>query len=377
MSIAQYLSQQVKTFKAGEVIFRQGELGEYGLLIESGIVEVFSENNKNSSIKQDEITHFRKAYPGEIIGELAMLDHAPRSATCVAKNEVKALIIYPEQFEARLKQADPMLQYLIELLVKRFRSETSLLAGVKTSSIAEYHAIKLKEIASGVVKKILLESKLSSIIAQDKPSKKLRVLFEPIVLLENSKVVGFEAMLDSNEMNIQQLLEVADETELTIELAYFFVKNAVADFKRILDSKRYEGSLFLSLNCTVKQLTHIPFLKFLISTLKQHEISLNALHIEVEETGHSDIRDSVDWLVLCQKAGFGVTIDHFGTGSANFHFLIRFPVTAIKLDQTFSDLLGGNSSENAQGLISGMIALKDKTSLSVMACGVKEKVSCQ
>ena len=69
-----------KSFKKGTTIFLRGDEGAWVLLLEEGIVEisVVSLNGRKSILNLVE--------PYDIIGEIALLDNEPRSASAVAKN---------------------------------------------------------------------------------------------------------------------------------------------------------------------------------------------------------------------------------------------------------------------------------------------------
>lgn len=67
---------------AGEVLMRQGEQAESFAIITSGRVEV-SHAGPKSQVTVTELT------PGTIVGEIALLRHAPRTATVIAKDEVR------------------------------------------------------------------------------------------------------------------------------------------------------------------------------------------------------------------------------------------------------------------------------------------------
>lgn len=68
-------------FSAGEVIFRQGYPGDHAYIIKRGEVEIVLENVDGS----EEIV--ATLGEGEMFGEMAVMDDAPRSATARAKTD--------------------------------------------------------------------------------------------------------------------------------------------------------------------------------------------------------------------------------------------------------------------------------------------------
>lgn len=101
-----------KLYKPGDVIMTEYEPGDTFYLIQSGHVQI--EKYMNNTLKNIDIIK-----PGEFFGEMAILDNSPRSATCVAKTEVKCLEFNKENF-AVLVTANPQIaMLLIKIFCKR------------------------------------------------------------------------------------------------------------------------------------------------------------------------------------------------------------------------------------------------------------------
>ena len=81
-----------RLFKAGEVIFSEGEPGEHFYIILNGTVEVW----KNYKSPQQDL--LAVCGPGESFGELALIDDYPRSATIVAQVSTTLLVITRRDF---------------------------------------------------------------------------------------------------------------------------------------------------------------------------------------------------------------------------------------------------------------------------------------
>lgn len=74
-------------YQAGEIIFRQGYPGDYAYVIVSGQVEIVD-------VKPDgSIEHIALLEPGQMFGEMALLDDQPRSATARAATDVSLQIM--------------------------------------------------------------------------------------------------------------------------------------------------------------------------------------------------------------------------------------------------------------------------------------------
>ncbi|MBA7675194.1 CRP-like cAMP-activated global transcriptional regulator [subsurface metagenome] len=100
------------SFQKGDVIFCEYEPGDNFYLIQSGrvqIVKIMGEIEKTIAVLQ----------PGEIFGEMAILEEAPRSATTIALDQVTALEFNRENFEI-LMQGNPQIALtLLKLFTNR------------------------------------------------------------------------------------------------------------------------------------------------------------------------------------------------------------------------------------------------------------------
>jgi HEAT repeat protein len=95
----------------GEAIVHQGDLGDELFIIISGQVRVVTDTGRELAIRS----------PGEYVGEMALLDQAPRSATLLAQGDVRLLCVGQEDFEAILRQRPEVSLVVINVLSARLR----------------------------------------------------------------------------------------------------------------------------------------------------------------------------------------------------------------------------------------------------------------
>ena len=101
-----------KTFQKGDVIFCEYEPGDTFYLIQTGrveIVRIMGDLQKTVDILQ----------PGEVFGEMAILEEAPRSATAIALDRVTALEFNRENFEILMQGNPQIAMKLLKLFTKR------------------------------------------------------------------------------------------------------------------------------------------------------------------------------------------------------------------------------------------------------------------
>ena len=99
-------------FKAGELIFRQGDEGRAAFVIQSGAVEIFLQAEQKAIV----VARFQK---GEIFGELALIDGSPRSAGARAMTHCEILCLDKQEFDFLRAQHQPVAFHLL----RRFSDE--------------------------------------------------------------------------------------------------------------------------------------------------------------------------------------------------------------------------------------------------------------
>ena len=109
--------------EAGAALFREGDLGDYAVYLERGRVEI-------SVSRQGQRVVLGQKGPGELFGEMAIIDGRRRAATVTALTRCELILITRGQLRTRLEQADPVLRLCLSLLMDRLRSTVEHIQGV-------------------------------------------------------------------------------------------------------------------------------------------------------------------------------------------------------------------------------------------------------
>jgi Cyclic nucleotide-binding domain/FHA domain len=103
---------KTRTFAAGEVLWRQGEPGDDALLLESGTVENLDTHTAEPSV----VATFG---PGDVLGEIALIDARPRAQTLRARTAGQALLLTREEFlQALLSDPQKCQPFLLALFAR-------------------------------------------------------------------------------------------------------------------------------------------------------------------------------------------------------------------------------------------------------------------
>ncbi|HEU5345285.1 MAG TPA: cyclic nucleotide-binding domain-containing protein [Ktedonobacterales bacterium] len=105
-----------REYPAGATLMRQGETGVGLFIITSGMVHV---SQTSAAGETHELSDFGR---GAALGELSLLDDMPRTATVVAKEPTKAIVIPVWDFRASLREAPDISIKLLTVLSHRLRA---------------------------------------------------------------------------------------------------------------------------------------------------------------------------------------------------------------------------------------------------------------
>jgi hypothetical protein len=122
-------------YKSGEIIIRENDHGETAYLIDSGRVEV-------TKYLQGKNTHLTYLYPGEIFGEMSLIDDKPRSATVTAADDTEVHVIQRDQFFETLNSNPEVALKLLNTVFERLREASAMIARLQkddttVTSVAE------------------------------------------------------------------------------------------------------------------------------------------------------------------------------------------------------------------------------------------------
>jgi len=107
-----------RTLGAGTTLWREGDPGEYVVLLLEGRLEVSHQTPDGEEII------LRHLYPGAVVGEMAAVDGEPRSATVRAPGDSRVRLIPADGFRQFLKERPDILEQLFWLQLERVRSLT-------------------------------------------------------------------------------------------------------------------------------------------------------------------------------------------------------------------------------------------------------------
>lgn len=107
-------------YSPGDVIVKEGDRNaEHMVVLTSGEVDVTVKGKMMANLG-----------PGAVVGEMALLDGLPRSASVTATTEVRAIVLYRTAFQAILEEVPGMYSKLLATLSQRLREKDQQLAAL-------------------------------------------------------------------------------------------------------------------------------------------------------------------------------------------------------------------------------------------------------
>jgi CRP/FNR family transcriptional regulator, cyclic AMP receptor protein len=99
-----------RDYKAGDVVFKEGDVADALFIIQSGEVEIWLGNRVLEKLPQY-----------SIFGEMALIDASPRSATAVAASDVKLVPVTEKQFLFLISNTPHFALNVMRIMARRLR----------------------------------------------------------------------------------------------------------------------------------------------------------------------------------------------------------------------------------------------------------------
>lgn len=307
----------------GEVLFREHELGDVAYLVEKGAIRI-------SICNDDSLVDLADLREGDLVGEMAVIDDAPRTATATALEDTLLLVIDREHLAERIAQTDPVVRALLGGQLKRYRS---MLAAVQGLEVPETGSKVHEDVAA--IAKIRLESQLREALGR----RELEMHLQPLYEIAPQRIAGYEALIRWNHpergaISPAEFIALAEETSLIVPVGEYMLHEAIAALVA-MRSAGIDPLPFVSINVSPRQLREARLIEQLLVWLKDADLSTTAVKLEITESQVLDYRHVSELLSQCRIHGIRVALDDFGTGFSNLSHLRELAFDTVKIDQAF------------------------------------------
>lgn len=223
------------------------------------------------------------------------------------------------------------------------------------------------------VKSFQVETRLRQAFHQEA----FQLYYQPIVQLRTGSLAGFEALVRLREQSKillpGEFITIAEETSLIVPLGEWVIQEACRQQRLWHSQFQQFRDLSVSVNLSSQQLCQPNLVEFIERTLRANALCGHNLKLEVtESTALGDVEATIDLMLRLRALQVEFSIDDFGTGYSSLSYLRRLPVSALKIDQSFTARLIDSPEDAA--VVRLIIMLSHALGVRVIAEGVETEI---
>jgi EAL domain-containing protein (putative c-di-GMP-specific phosphodiesterase class I) len=202
-----------------------------------------------------------------------------------------------------------------------------------------------------------------------------QVYYQPIISMDSGEINGIEALLrwmhpQRGLLLPQDFIHEAEDIGLILPIGEFVLETACRQAKAWRDAGF--SQLWISVNLSGRQFQDRNLAQKVSRILTETGLPSQSFRLEVTETiAMQDIEYSVDVLKELNSLGVLVLLDDFGNGYSSLSHLKRFPLRALKIDQSFIQDIMVN--KNSEAITVAIIAMARSLGMDVIAEGVENE----
>ena len=231
------------------------------------------------------------------------------------------------------------------------------------------HELYTTDMNARALERLTLESRLRRALERDE----LRLFYQPQKDIRTGHIIGVEALMrwqqpDGAIVSPAGFIPLMEETGLIVPVGEWALRTALAQ----MDGWRASGfeDMRVSVNISGRQFRHRGLLATLADILETCPNTDGLLELELTESVlMENAQGAIDMLEALSEMGIRLAVDDFGTGYSSLSYLKRFPLNALKIDQSFvSDLI---HHSDGGAITNAIITLGHELGLEIVAEGVE------
>lgn len=203
--------------------------------------------------------------------------------------------------------------------------------------------------------------------------------YQPIVSLETSSLIGFEALLrwqhpQRGLVCPADFIPLAEETGLIVPLGQWVLRQACRQTAQWQRQFPRDIPLSISVNISGRQFAQPDLLDQIKQILVETGLNACSLKLEITESILIENTQLASTLFLELKAlGIQLYMDDFGTGYSSLSYLHHFPVDMLKIDRCFVNSLDNPSQTGIEhkSILQTIVMLAQNLGIDVTAEGVE------
>ncbi len=203
----------------------------------------------------------------------------------------------------------------------------------------------------------------------------LTLHYQPKVDLATGRITGAEALLRwthpvRGEVPPSEFIHVAEDCGLVLPIGRWVLREACTQARTWLEAGLPISSM--AVNISALEFGDERFLDGVVAVLDETGLAPSALELELTESvvmKRAEAAKSI--LGSLRDLGVQLAVDDFGTGYSSLSYLRKFPIHALKIDQSFVRQI--STSPGEASIVTAVISMAQSLKLRVVAEGVESR----
>jgi diguanylate cyclase (GGDEF)-like protein len=201
----------------------------------------------------------------------------------------------------------------------------------------------------------------------------LSLHYQAQVDIASRRIIGFEALMrwqhpELGFISPVEFIPIAEESGVIVEMGAWALNQACHQARAWLDAGH--GPLRMAVNLSARQFADDELMATVIEALEKSGLPPASLELEITESiAMQGLERTVMMLTALKKLGIALAMDDFGTGYSSLSYLKRFPLDALKVDQSFVRNITTDPGDAA--ITRAVVAMAHSFGMIVIAEGVE------
>jgi EAL domain-containing protein (putative c-di-GMP-specific phosphodiesterase class I) len=208
-------------------------------------------------------------------------------------------------------------------------------------------------------------------------NREFELFFQPQVRASDGLVVGAEALLrwrhpERGILAPGAFIGALGESAVALEVGRWILRSAC---ERAAAWRLAGFPLRIGVNLFSAQFHGETLIEDVESALEHSGLPADALELEITENiALGEQEESLEALRTLRARGVGLAFDDFGTGYASLSYLTRYPLTRLKIDQSFVRRISDKHTLADTAIVRSIIVMAHNLGLEVIAEGVETAI---
>jgi len=197
--------------------------------------------------------------------------------------------------------------------------------------------------------------------------------YQPKINLRTGEITGAEALIrwthpTRGPVSPAQFIPIAEDCGLILPIGQWVLREACKQARAWVDAGLPLATM--AVNISSMEFRDDGFLESVFTTLKETGLDPKSLELELTESVLMKRAESAASVLKTLRAsGVQIAVDDFGTGYSSLSYLRKFPIDALKIDQSFVRQI--TTARDDTTIVTAVISMGRSLNLRVVAEGVE------